>query len=68
MIVSINSIYGDSIRYGVFWYQVRDWCGLPASRYGHSSSSSSTLCGQVNRYEYIIILLKPVDGGVLWTK
>lgn len=31
------------------WYQVRDWCGLPALTFGHSSSSSSILRGQVHQ-------------------
>lgn len=33
-------------------YRLRVWCGLLASTYWHSSSSSLTLCGQ-NKHERI---------------
>lgn len=43
-----SQIYGGRLytKRCQFWYQVRDWCGLPASTFGHSWSSSSNLCGQ----------------------
>lgn len=47
--LNTEEVYGNSLMYKVSGYQVRDWCGLPASTFEHSWSSSSNLFEQSKR-------------------